>query len=65
LRSTAKVTVDVLEAEKRPMSAVADHREFRNVLSVDISEERGIGLRLLFDPGHELDERIQAEQFRY
>jgi NAD+ kinase len=65
LRNSARVTVDVLEPEKRPIGAVADHQEFRNVLSVDISEERGIGLRLLFDPGHELDERIQAEQFRY
>lgn len=65
LRSSAKVTVEVLEPEKRPMSAVADHAEFRHVQRVDIMEERGIGLRLLFDPGHELDERIQAEQFRY
>jgi NAD+ kinase len=65
LRNSARVTVDVLEPEKRPIGAVADHQEFRNVLSVDISEERGIGLRLLFDPGHELDERIRAEQFRY
>ncbi len=65
LPSTAKVTIDVLELKKRPVSAVADHNEFRNVLSVDIAEERGIGLRLLFDPGHELHDRILAEQFRY
>jgi len=65
LPSTAKVTIEVLEPEKRPMSAVADHTEFREVLKVEIAEERGIGLRLLFDPGHELDERILAEQFRY
>jgi NAD+ kinase len=32
---------------------------------VDISEDRDIGIQLLFDPGHELDERIMAEQFRY
>jgi NAD+ kinase len=65
LPSTAKVTIDVLESKKRPMSAVADHSEFRNVLSVDIAEERGIGLRLMFDPGHELHDRILAEQFRF
>ena len=65
LPSTSKVTIDVLESKKRPMSAVADHSEFRNVLSVDISEERGIGLRLMFDPGHELHDRILAEQFRF
>jgi len=65
LPSSAKVTIDVLESNKRPVSAVADHDEFRNVLSVDVAEERGIGLRLLFDPGHELHDRILAEQFRY
>ena len=65
LPSTAKVTIDVLESRKRPMSVVADHSEFRNVLSVDIAEERGIGLRLMFDPGHELHDRILAEQFRF
>jgi NAD+ kinase len=65
LPGTAKVTIDVLESKKRPMSAVADHSEFRNVLSVDIAEERGIGLRLMFDPGHELHDRILAEQFRF
>jgi NAD+ kinase len=65
LPSTARVSIEVLEADKRPMSAVADHTEIRNVLKVEISEERGIGLQLLFNPGHELDERILAEQFRY
>ncbi len=65
LPSAAKVTIEVLEPGKRPVSAVADHTEFRNVARVDIAEERGIGLRLLFDPGHELGDRILAEQFRY
>ncbi len=65
LPSSAKVTIEVLEPDKRPMSAVADHAEFRRVLRVEIAEERGIGLRLMFDPGHELDERVLAEQFRY
>lgn len=65
LPSSAEVTIEVLEPEKRPMSAVADHKEFRRVVQVKIAEERGIGLRLLFDPGHELDERVLAEQFRY
>jgi len=65
LPSSAKVVVEVLEPEKRPVSAVADHKEFRNVVRVEIAEERGIGLRLLFDPGNELGDRILAEQFRY
>jgi NAD+ kinase len=65
LPSSANVVVDVLEPDKRPVSAVADHKEFRNVLRVEVCEERGIGLKLLFDPGHELHDRILAEQFRY
>ncbi len=65
LPSSANVVVDVLEPDKRPVSAVAGHKEFRNVLRVEVCEERGIGLRLMFDPGHELHDRILAEQFRY
>ncbi len=65
LPSSASVTVEVLEAEKRPMSAVADHTEIRNVVKVNISEDREIGIQLLFDPGHELGDRIMAEQFRH
>jgi NAD+ kinase len=65
LPSSARVSIEVLEPEKRPVSAVADHTEFRNILKAEIAEERGIGLRLMFDPGHELDERVLREQFRY
>ncbi len=65
LPNTAKVCVTVLEADRRPVSAVADHREFRNVVEVNIREARSIEMRLLFDPGHALEERILAEQFRY
>jgi NAD+ kinase len=65
LPNKAQVKIAVLEADKRPMSAVADHSEFRNVLTVSVREERSIGLKLLFDPGHALEERILAEQFRF
>jgi NAD+ kinase len=65
LPSSARVVIDVLESDKRPVSAVADHREFRNVVRVEIAEERAIGLRLLFDPGNELGDRILAEQFKF
>ncbi len=65
LPNKAQVTITVLEPDKRPVSAVADHTEFRDVLSVTVSEEPNIGLKLLFDPGHALEERILAEQFRY
>lgn len=57
------VRFDVLEADKRPVSAVADHREFRHITEVDIAEDRSIALTLLFDHSHSLEERIIAEQF--
>ena len=65
LPNEASVHVQVLEADKRPVSAVADHTEFRHVAEVTIEEEAGIDLLMMFDPGHALDERILAEQFRY
>lgn len=65
LPNKAQVKISVREALKRPMAAVADHTEFRNVLNVLVREERSIGLKLLFDPGHALEERILAEQFRF
>jgi NAD+ kinase len=65
LPNKAQVKINVLEPDKRPVSAVADHTEFRNVVTVSVREERGIGLKLLFDPGHALEERILAEQFRF
>ena len=65
LPSSARVLIDVLENDKRPVSAVADHNEFRNVVRVEIGEERAIGLRLMFDPGNELGDRILAEQFKF
>jgi NAD+ kinase len=63
LPHTAKVTFEVLEADKRPVSAVADYTEARDVIEVDVHEDRSIGLTLMFDPEHNLEERIIAEQF--
>ncbi|MPZ56426.1 MAG: NAD kinase [Rhizobiales bacterium] len=63
LPNTGTVTVDVLEAAKRPAAAVADHDEVRSVRSVDISMDQSIAMHMLFDPGHSLDERILREQF--
>jgi NAD+ kinase len=65
LPDTAKIRVEVLEAEKRPVAAVADHDEVRGVRSVDISMDQSISTQILFDPGHSLDERILREQFGY
>jgi NAD+ kinase len=65
LPDTARVTVEVLEVDKRPVAAVADHDEVRSVRVVDIGMDRGIAMHMLFDPGHSLDERILREQFGY
>ncbi|MBT6386224.1 MAG: NAD kinase, partial [Alphaproteobacteria bacterium] len=46
-----------------PVSAVADHTEVRDVVSVEIEEDRSTRIRLLFDPEHNLEERILREQF--
>jgi len=65
LPDKAKVTLEVLEADKRPVAAVADHDEVRAVRSVDVSMDHSISLNMLFDPGHNLDERILREQFGF
>ena len=48
----------------RPVSATADNTEVRDVLEVEISEARDVVMTLLFDPEHNLEERILREQFR-
>jgi NAD+ kinase len=63
LPDKAKVKIEVMEADKRPVAAVADHDEVRSVKSVDINMDHSIAINMLFDPGHNLDERILREQF--
>ncbi|MGH6726242.1 MAG: NAD kinase [Pseudolabrys sp.] len=65
LPDKAKVTIEVLEADKRPVAAVADSDEVRSVHSVDIAMDLAMAIDLLFDPGHSLDERILREQFGF
>ena len=65
LPNKAKVTIEIMDAEKRPVAAVADHDEVRSVRSVDIAMDHTISLNMLFDPGHNLDERILREQFGF
>ncbi len=65
LPDRAEVTIEVREAVKRPVAAVADHDEVRSVRSVKISMDHSISMNMLFDPGHSLDERILREQFGY
>jgi NAD+ kinase len=63
LPHTARVTIEVIEPERRPVAAVADHVEVRSVRSVDIAMDHAVAMHMLFDPGHSLDERILSEQF--
>ena len=63
LPKTAKVRFDVLDPEKRPVMADADSRLSTQVLSVEISSDKHTRHRILFDPGHGLEERLIREQF--
>ncbi|MBV8790818.1 MAG: NAD kinase, partial [Pseudolabrys sp.] len=65
LPNKASVTIEILEADKRPVAAVADHDEVRSVVSVDVAMDHAISINMLFDPGHNLDERILGEQFGF
>ncbi len=63
LPNTAEVVIEVLEAGKRPVSATADFTEVRDVARVEVREDQTVSLHLLFDPEHDLEERIIKEQF--
>ncbi len=63
LPSTARVRFDVLDPEKRPVSVVADNQEIRNVVQIEVVEDLAAELHILFDPEHNLEERILNEQF--
>jgi NAD+ kinase len=58
-----KILFRVLDPVKRPVSAVADQLEIRDVETVEVCVDRSQALTLLFDPEHALDERITMEQF--
>jgi NAD+ kinase len=63
LRSDTEIGIDVLDHFKRPVSATADSHEVRNVIEVTIRESRSQTVTLLFDPEHDLADRILNEQF--
>ena len=63
LSHRARVRFEILESGKRPVSAVADDFEVRDVTAVDVVEDRSLSMTLLYDAGHNLDERILSEQF--
>ena len=61
----AKVTITILEGDKRPVAAVADHVEVRHVRQVEVAQDQAKSAKILFDPGHSLAERVLREQFRF
>lgn len=63
LPQTATVKFEVLESKKRPVSAVADGTEIRDVASVEVSQDMTKAVTILFDHEHGLEERILKEQF--
>jgi NAD+ kinase len=63
LPKTAVVRIEVLDAVKRPVMAEGDGQSVRDVVAVEIRSEPGIRHRILFDPGHGLEERLISEQF--
>ena len=64
LPKTATVGVEVIDPKIRPVSAVADYTEVRDISRVSVSEDASVALTLLFDPEHGLEERIIREQFQ-
>jgi NAD+ kinase len=65
LSNDAEVMFRTRENEKRPVAAVADNVEFRDVIEVVVREDPSRQVKLLFDPGTGLEERVLSEQFRY
>ena len=59
----SKVLFEILEADKRPVSAVADHTEVRKVVEVSVVEDQSVSVTILFDADRSLEERMLAEQF--
>lgn len=65
LRAEAKVDIEVIAADRRPVSASADNQEVRDIARITIDSDPARTLSILFDPGHALDERILTEQFAF
>jgi NAD+ kinase len=63
LPSSARVRFDVVDAEKRPVMADADSISIEDIDWVEIRSEPTVQHRILFDPGHGLEERLISEQF--
>ena len=59
----ARVRIEALETDKRPVSAVADFTEVRDIVTVEVNENRDVSITLLFDHDSNLEERVLKEQF--
>jgi NAD+ kinase len=59
------VKFEIIESKKRPVSAVADSTEFRDISSVEVHQSKDQVVELLFDENHSFDERILNEQFKF
>ena len=65
LPHTAVVDFEILDPQKRPVGASADSYEVKDVLTVTVKEDRTKSVKVLFDEGHSLEERIIREQFSF
>ena len=65
LNNESNVKFEIIESKKRPVSAVADSTEFRDISSVEVHQSKDQVVELLFDENHSFDERILNEQFKF
>ena len=65
LNNESNVKFEIIESKKRPVSAVADSTEFRDIISVEVHQSKDQVVELLFDEDHSFDERILNEQFKF
>ncbi len=65
LPRNAKIRIKVLEPDKRPVSTVADHTQFNDIVDVHIEADETLSIDMMFDEGHSLEERVITEQFQY
>ena len=65
IENSSQVEFEILESEKRPISAVADNVEVRDVIKVSIAQDQEHKVKILFDAKHSFEERILNEQFKF
>ena len=65
LNNRSEVRFEVIDGKKRPVSAVADSTEFRDIESVTVKQDNENSIQLLFDEQHSFEERILNEQFKF